>query len=233
MLAVRDLVTHYGASQALFGMALDVADGAVTALLGRNGMGKTTTIHSVMGIVPATSGFVTFNGADIVGWPSHRIAGAGLGLVPEGRRIFPNLTLRENLLATASNRLNLPQPWTIGRVCALFPELAARHTAMGSLLSGGEQQMLAIGRALMTNPKLLILDEATEGLAPLVRTRIWVALAELKSRGLSLLIVDKNLDDLLHIADTCVVIEKGRPVWHGSPAALHKNHAVRHTCLGL
>ncbi|MEM7441116.1 MAG: ABC transporter ATP-binding protein [Pseudomonadota bacterium] len=233
MLAVRDLVTHYGTSQALFGMALDVAAGSVTALLGRNGMGKTTTINSVMGIVKATSGSVSFNGTDISGQPSYKIANLGLGLVPEGRQIFPNLSLRENLVATASNHLGLPDPWTIDRVYALFPELSARHTSMGNLLSGGEQQMLAVGRALMTNPKLLILDEATEGLAPLIRAKIWAALADLKAQGLSILVVDKNLKDLLKIADACVVIERGQSVWTGTPSALQADASVRQSYLGL
>lgn len=233
MLSVRDLITHYGTSQALFGMALEVQPGAVTALLGRNGMGKTTTINSVMGIVKPTSGVITFDGQEITGQPSFRIANLGLGLVPEGRQIFPNLSLRENLIATASNHLGHADPWTIDRVYALFPELEARHTSMGNLLSGGEQQMLAIGRALMTNPRLLILDEATEGLAPLIRQKIWTALENLKGQGMSILVVDKNLRDLLRIADHCVVIERGQAVWTGSVAQLQADQDMLHSTLGV
>ena len=192
MLEIKGLTAHYGTSQALFGVDLAVGKGEVVTLLGRNGMGKTTTINSIMGIVPPSGGSIRFEGTELVGQPSFRIANLGLGLVPEGRQIFPNLSARENLIATASNHLDQADPWTLDRVFALFPELASRASSMGNLLSGGEQQMLAIARALMTNPKLLILDEATEGLAPLVRRKIWQALAEIRQTGLSILVVDKN-----------------------------------------
>ncbi len=233
MLEVRDLVTHYGSSQALFGMSFDVAVGQVVTLLGRNGMGKTTTINSIMGIVPATGGSIRFEGQELAGQPSFRTANLGLGLVPEGRQIFPNLSARENLVATASNHLEQPNPWTLDRVFALFPELADRAGSMGNLLSGGEQQMLAIGRALMTNPKLLILDEATEGLAPLVRQKIWAALREIRETGVSILVVDKNLHDLLGLADRHFIIQRGRVEWSGSSADLQADDAVRQTYLGL
>lgn len=233
MLSVRDLVTHYGTSQALFGMSLHVETGHVTALLGRNGMGKTTTINSIMGIVKPSSGAIDFDGNDLTKMPSFKIANLGLGLVPEGRQIFPNLSLRENLIATASNHLDQPDPWTIERVYDLFPELEARHTSMGNLLSGGEQQMLAIGRALMTNPRLLILDEATEGLAPLIRQKIWAALEALKGQGMSILVVDKNLRDLLRIADAAVIIERGKPVWTGTAERLAAEEETLHATLGV
>ncbi|MEM9139836.1 MAG: ABC transporter ATP-binding protein [Pseudomonadota bacterium] len=233
MLEVRDLVTHYGASQALFGVSFDIAKGQVVTLLGRNGMGKTTTINSIMGLVRATSGSAMFEGHELVGRASFRTANLGLGLVPEGRQIFPNLTLRENLVATASNHLDQADPWTIERIYALFPELADRASSMGSLLSGGEQQMLAIGRALMTNPKLLILDEATEGLAPLVRHRIWDALAQIRDLGVSILVVDKNLADLMRLADSHVIIQRGRAVWTGTTAELQADDTVRATYLSL
>jgi len=233
MLEVRDLVTHYGSSQALFGVSLSVQAGQVVTLLGRNGMGKTTTINSIMGIVPATRGSITFEGQELLGQKSFRTANLGLGLVPEGRQIFPNLSLRENLIATASNHLDLPDPWTVERVVALFPELSDRLSSMGNLLSGGEQQMLAIGRALMTNPKLLILDEATEGLAPLVRRKIWEALSEIGRQGLAILIVDKNLQDLMRIADRHYVIQRGRAVWEGTGAELQADNEARQQYLGL
>jgi len=233
MLKVRDLTTHYGSSQALFGMELQVGTGEVATLLGRNGMGKTTTINSIMGIVAATSGTITFDGAELLAMPSFKIANLGVGLVPEGRQIFPNLSLRENLIATASNHLDVANPWTIERVYDLFPELAARQSSMGNLLSGGEQQMLAIGRALMTNPKLLILDEATEGLAPLIRQKIWNALAMIKGEDMSILVVDKNLRDLLKIADRNFIIERGKCVWSGSSAALRDDKDALHRYLGV
>jgi len=233
MLKVRDLTTHYGSSQALFGMELQVGTGEVATLLGRNGMGKTTTINSIMGIVAATSGTITFDGAELLAMPSFKIANLGVGLVPEGRQIFPNLSLRENLIATASNHLDVANPWTIERVYDLFPELAARQSSMGNLLSGGEQQMLAIGRALMTNPKLLILDEATEGLAPLIRQKIWNALAMIKGEDMSILVVDKNLRDLLKIADRNFIIERGKCVCSGSSAALRDDKDALHRYLGV
>lgn len=233
MLTVRQLTAHYGASQALFDVNLQIEAGQVVTLLGRNGMGKTTTINSIMGLVPPSGGELTFAGQSLRGMAAFRIANLGLGLVPEGRQIFPNLSVRENLIATASNHLRQPQPWTLERVLTLFPELGTRMGSMGNLLSGGEQQMLAIGRALMTNPKLLILDEATEGLAPLVRQRIWQALDAIRQTGLAILIVDKNLHDLLKLADHHVVIQRGRTVWQGSSQDLMANDEVRGTYLGL
>ena len=233
MLAISDLTTHYGSSQALFGVNLKLETGQVATILGRNGMGKTTTINSIMGIVPPSGGSVLFDGQELVGWKSFRIANLGLGLVPEGRQIFPNLTLMENLVATASNHLGMENPWTVDRIFALFPELQARSSSMGNLLSGGEQQMLAISRALMTNPKLLILDEATEGLAPLVRRKIWAALKEIRDQGISILVVDKNLADLMRIADRHFIIQRGCVVWEGSSAELEKDGSVRQTYLGL
>lgn len=215
MLSVSHLSTFYGQSQALFDINLTIEAGQVTALLGRNGMGKTTTIHSIMGIQSAAGGSIEFQGNDISKLASFAIAKLGLGLVPEGRQIFPNLTVRENLVATASNRLGKNNPWTMQRVLSMFPSLDSRISSMGNLLSGGEQQMLAIGRALMTNPNLLILDDATEGLAPLVRQDIWNALTELKEEGMSILIVDKNLNDVIQLADRITVIEKGLTVWSG------------------
>ena len=233
MLQVSDLATYYGSSQALFGVNLELEAGEVATLLGRNGMGKTTTIHSIMGLLSPAGGSIRFEGKELVGRKSFRIANLGLGLVPEGRRIFPNLSLTENLVATASNHLGLDDPWTVERVFALFPELAARAHSAGNLLSGGEQQMLAIARALMTNPKLLILDEATEGLAPLVRQKIWKALAEIRARGMSILVVDKNLADLMRVADRHFILQRGRVVWQGTSTELQKDSAARATWLGL
>ncbi len=214
-LAVEDLQGGYGETQVLFGVSLDVAEGEVVSLLGRNGMGKTTAIRTLMGMLPARAGRVTLDGRDILGLEPFAIARAGLGLVAEGRQVFPTLTVAENLLATAR-----PGAWTRARVEALFPRLAERSRQPGRLLSGGEQQMLAIGRALMTNPRLLILDEATEGLAPLIRAEIWAVLRALKQSGLGILVVDKTLEALRRLADRHVVIEKGRTVWAGDGAAL-------------
>ncbi len=233
MLKVENLITHYGNSQALFGVEMEFGTGQVATLLGRNGMGKTTTINSIMGIVPATSGSITFDGVELVGQASFKTANLGIGLVPEGRQIFPNLSLRENLVATASNHLNFDNPWTLDRVFDLFPELETRLTSMGSLLSGGEQQMLAIGRALMTNPKLLILDEATEGLAPLIRQKIWAAIDLIRKEGVSILVVDKNLKDLLKIADRNFIIERGKIVWSGTSDELRKDRDALQRYLGI
>ncbi|MDX2483325.1 MAG: ABC transporter ATP-binding protein [Pseudodonghicola sp.] len=233
MLVLDKLTTHYGSSQALFGVDLRLEAGQVATLLGRNGMGKTTTINSIMGIVKPSGGSITFDGQELVGQASFKTANLGLGLVPEGRQIFPNLTMMENLIATASNHLGRSDPWTVEKVFALFPELETRISSMGNLLSGGEQQMLAIGRALMTNPKLLILDEATEGLAPLVRQKIWHALSEIAGQGMSILVVDKNLKDLLRIADRHFVIQRGRVEWQGSSAELEANDEVRQKYLGF
>ncbi|MFC4666969.1 ABC transporter ATP-binding protein [Seohaeicola nanhaiensis] len=227
MLELKDVTAHYGTSQALFGMSLTLQKGEVATLLGRNGMGKTTTINTIMGIVKASGGSIRFDGQELVGRPSFRTANLGLGLVPEGRQIFPNLTMMENLIATASNHLGLPDPWTVEKVFALFPELATRVSSMGNLLSGGEQQMLAIGRALMTNPRLLILDEATEGLAPLVRRRIWEALTQIRGQGMSILVVDKNLVDLMKIADRHFIVQRGQVEWAGTSAELAADEAVR------
>jgi branched-chain amino acid transport system ATP-binding protein len=233
MLSIKQLRADYGTSQALFDINLSIEAGQVATLLGRNGMGKTTTIHSVMGIVKPTGGTVTFEGVSLVGLPSFKIANLGIGLVPEGRQIFPNLTVRENLVATASNHLGLDQPWSSERILAMFPELATRLSSMGNLLSGGEQQMLAIGRALMTNPRLLILDEATEGLAPLVRKRIWEALDNIRQTGLSILVVDKNLKDLMRLADKHHIVQRGEVVWSGSSAALAADRDALSNYLGV
>jgi branched-chain amino acid transport system ATP-binding protein len=233
MLKISNLTTHYGASQALFGVDMEVSVGQVITLLGRNGMGKTTTINSIMGIVSASGGEINFEGTELVNLPSFKIANLGLGLVPEGRQIFPNLTMMENLISTASNHLKVTDPWTVERVFELFPELAIRKSSMGNILSGGEQQMLAIGRALMTNPKLLILDEATEGLAPMIRQKIWAALTLIRNEGMSILVVDKNLSDLLRIADRNFIIERGKIVWDGSSDALFKDRDVLHRYLGV
>jgi branched-chain amino acid transport system ATP-binding protein len=233
MLSVTGLEAGYADSRVLFGVSLAVRRGEVVTLLGRNGMGKTTTVHAIMGILRPRGGEVFFDGVRIDGRPSFRIARAGLGLVPEGRQIFPNLTVRENLTATAGNRGAAVQPWGLARVLALFPPLATRLTQLGGLLSGGEQQMLAVGRALMTNPRLLILDEATEGLAPLVRRTIWDALVRLKESGLSILVIDKNLDALMRIADRHFILEKGQVVWSGSSEALRGQPDIVHRTLGL
>jgi len=229
ILAVDGLETCYGLSQVLFGVSFSIAPGEMVTLMGRNGMGKTTTVRSIMGLTPARAGSVRFGGAEIRGLPSYKVAQLGLGLVPEGRQIFPNLTVRENLVATATGQ----GEWTLERVHELFPRLAERATSMGNQLSGGEQQMLAIGRALMTNPKLLILDEATEGLAPLIRRDIWNCLARLKATGLSILVIDKNVGALMRVADRHVIIERGRVVWEGASAALAAAPDVQHRYLGV
>jgi branched-chain amino acid transport system ATP-binding protein len=229
MLELRDVQTAYGRSQVLFGVSLEVGASQLVSLLGRNGMGKTTTVKSIMGLCVPKSGAINFDGKPIRGLPSYRIAKAGIGLVPEGRQVFPNLTVRENLVATAKRG----GPWTLERVYALFPQLKARHGNYGNQLSGGEQQMLAIGRALMTNPRLLILDEATEGLAPLIRTEIYRSIAQLKAEGLSILVIDKDVRALSKIADRHYVLEKGRVVWSGSSAELTANAELQHRYLGV
>ena len=218
LLKLEGVESFYGASQALFGVGLETKQGEVVALMGRNGMGKTTTIRSIFGLVRARSGSIRFDGRDIVGMRPHRIARLGLGLVPEGRRCFPNLTVRENLVAAAR-----PGSWTFDKVAHLFPRLAERRNQYANTLSGGEQQMLAIGRALMTNPRLLVLDEATEGLAPVIRRDIWAAIAKLKAEGQSILVVDKTLAELLPIADRCFILERGATVFEGAPVALTPN----------
>ena len=233
MLKVSGLETFYGASQALFGMDFEIEEGEVATLLGRNGMGKTTTINSLMGIVKPSAGSIQFSGHELAGEKSFKIAKLGLGLVPEGRQIFPNLSARENLIATASNHLGMSNPWTMERIYNLFPELATRASSMGNLLSGGEQQMLAVGRALMTNPKLLILDEATEGLAPLIREKIWSALEEIRQRGVSILLIDKNINDLMKLANRHFIVEKGRVVWSGSSNELKAQEDVQQRYLGV
>jgi len=233
MLEVKGVETSYGASQVLFGMSLEVGKGEFVTLLGRNGMGKTTTVRSIMGLIPTHGGAISFNGRAIHGTASHKIAKAGLGLVPEGRQVFPNLTVRENLIATAANRSGRADAWTYERVLELFPALEARRNNMGDQLSGGEQQMLAVARALMTNPELLILDEATEGLAPLIRAEIWRVLQHLKDQGLSILVIDKNVEVLTRIADRHYIIEKGEVVWNGGSAELRDNTKIQHDYLGV
>jgi branched-chain amino acid transport system ATP-binding protein len=224
MLTVDHLQAAYGPAQVLFDICLRVGPGEVVTLLGRNGMGKTTTIRTIMGLLPACGGSADLEGLSLIGLPPYRIAQAGLGLVPEGRQIFPSLTVEENLIATAA--LRFASRWTLERVYDFFPQLAERRRHMGNELSGGEQQMLAIGRALMTNPKLLILDEATEGLAPLLRLQIWQCLARLKSEGHAILIVDKHLGALVKLADRHAIIEKGQVVWTGTSAALTADPTV-------
>jgi len=228
MLEAAGLETFYGASQVLFGVDLQVGEGQMVALLGRNGMGKTTTIRSICGLTPPRRGSVRFLEREIAGMPSFRVARLGLGLVPEGRRCFPNLTVRENLVATARG-----EGWDLEKVTALFPRLGERAGQIARTLSGGEQQMLAIGRALMTNPRLLILDEATEGLAPVIRQEIWSAIRDVKGRGQAILIVDKNLKDLLPLADACVILEKGASVWTGSATELAEDAALQDRFLGV
>ena len=223
LLQLSAIETFYGPSQALFGVDLDVGEGEVVTLMGRNGMGKSTTIRSVCGLTPARGGRITFAGEDLARLPPYRIARLGVGLVPEGRRCFPNLTVRENLVASARTG-----KWTLAAVKALFPRLAERMTQYASTLSGGEQQMLAIGRALMTNPRLLILDEATEGLAPVIRDDIWSAIRKLKADGQAILVVDKAIDEILSAADRCVVLEKGRTVWSGVPRRLTRELQERY-----
>lgn len=215
LLELKEVESFYGASQALFGVSLDVKEGEVVALMGRNGMGKTTTISSVLGLVRPRSGTIGFAGHQIAGLRPHRIAQLGIGLVPEGRRCFPNLTVLENLIAAARG-----SDWTLPKVVELFPRLGERRDQYANTLSGGEQQMLAIGRALMTNPALLILDEATEGLAPVIRQDIWAAIRKIKASGQSILVVDKTLSELLPVADRCFVLEKGVTVFEGTPQAL-------------
>jgi len=231
VLEVAGIETCYGLSQVLFGVSLSIGSGEMVTLMGRNGMGKTTTVRSIMGLTPARTGAIRFMGQEIRGLPSYRVAKRGIGLVPEGRQIFPNLTVRENLLATAVARAGAA--WKLDTVYGLFPRLAERTDSMGNQLSGGEQQMLAIGRALMTNPRLLILDEATEGLAPLIRAEIWRCLARLKESGLAILVIDKNVDTLIRFADRHFLIERGRVVWSGVSAALAAAPDVQHRYLGV
>ncbi len=233
LLEISDVETSYGLSRVLFGISLAVAPGEVVSLMGRNGMGKTTTVRSVMGLTPASAGSIRFCGEDIAKLPSYRVAKLGIGLVPEGRQIFPNLTTRENLVATAANRAAAADPWTLEKIFAQFPRLAERSGVMANLLSGGEQQMLAIGRALMTNPRLLILDEATEGLAPLIRDEIWRCLESLRAAGQSILVIDKSVAALARIADRHYIIERGRVVWTGSSRELLGVPDIQHRYLGI
>ena len=233
MLAVRGIESHYGASQALFGVSLSVKSGEVVTLIGRNGMGKTTSINSIMGITKITRGEIFLENQPINDLESFEINRMGIALVPEGRQVFPNLTVRENLVAIAANRNKHANPWNLEKILNLFPLLSARIDNMANLLSGGEQQMLAIGRSLMTNPKLLLLDEATEGLAPLVRREIWRCLSQLKKEGVSILVVDKNVTDLARIADRHYIIEKGRIVWEGTSPELLKQKDFLGNKLGV
>src|SRR3977135_4121918 len=233
LLEVAGIETCYGQSQVLFGLSLVIARGEMVTLMGRNGMGKTTTVRSIMGLTPARAGAIRFDGAEIRTLPAYRIAQRGLGLVPEGRHIFPNLTTRGNLVSHGATRHPPAHPGTLDKVCDLFPRLAERLGRMGSQLSGGEQQMLAIGRALMTNPLLLILDEATEGLAPLIRDEIWRCLSRLKTAGLSILVIDKNVAALTSIADRHYLIERGRVVWSGTSPQLAAAPEVQHRYLGI
>lgn len=231
MLSLSRVEASYGSSQVLFGINLDVRDGEVVTLLGRNGMGKTTTVSAIMGLVPVHGGTVTFSGQAIGSWPTHRIARAGLALVPEGRQVFPNLSVLENLVATAANRVGAARPWTLDAVFELFPALHALRSRSASVLSGGEQQMLAIGRAVMTNPRLLILDEATEGLAPQIRAEIWLALSRIKAAGHAVLVIDKNIKALSRIADRHYILEKGRTAWTGSSEELMRSSDLRYRLL--
>ena len=233
LLDVCDIETYYGSSQALFGMRFAVHDGQFVTLIGRNGMGKTTTIKTVMGLLKPRRGEVHFGGRALNPLPAYRVAQLGLGLVPEGRQVFPNLSVYENLVATANNRAGAREPWTLERVYALFPRLKERERNLGANLSGGEQQMLAIGRALMTNPKLLILDEATEGLAPLIRQEIWDCLARLKALGQTVIVIDKNIGPLLKLADAHHIVEKGRVVWSGDSESLRTQPELLHRYVGV
>lgn len=233
MLSVSGLQAAYGPSQALFDVALDIREGEVTTLLGRNGMGKTTTVRAIMGLLRPRGGAVRFDGREIQGRAPDAIARLGIGLVPEGRMVFPTLTVRENLVATAADRAKRDRPWTLERVYQLFPRLRERAGQFARTLSGGEQQMLAVGRALMTNPKLLILDEATEGLAPVIRAEIWGCIRALKDDGQSILLIDKNLHVLKRLADRHVILEKGRTVWQGSSDDLTRDATLVQRYVGL
>jgi len=233
LLEIESLETAYGMSQVLFGVSLTIAEGEVVTLLGRNGMGKTTTVRSICGLQQPKGGSLRFCGTRIDGLPADRIGRAGIALVPEGRQIFPNLTVRENLVAFAANRHGAREPWTLARVYDLFPRLAERARVLGGRLSGGEQQMLAIGRALMTNPKLLILDEASEGLAPLVREEIWRCLDSLRRSGQAILVIDKYVERLIALADRHTILERGHVVWQGTSAELDADHGVWHRYLGI
>jgi branched-chain amino acid transport system ATP-binding protein len=233
MLEVRNLCAGYGTSKVLFDVSFEIGAGEVVTLLGRNGMGKTTTVRAMSGLIAAQSGTISFAGERVDRLPPHRIARLGIGLVPEGRHIFPNLTVRENLLMAQANPRGDRNPWTYDRVIDFFPRLGARAGNGGAQLSGGEQQMLAIGRALMTNPRLLVLDEATEGLAPVIRDEIWSRLKALRGEGLSMLIIDKEIEMLAEFADRHYALEKGEVVWSGDSAALVADEAARAKFMGL
>jgi len=233
LLSVAKLQSAYGRSQVLFDVALEIGEGEVVTLLGRNGMGKTTTVKSIMGLLKPLSGDVRFGGREVCGATPEAIARLGVGLVPEGRQTFHTLTVRENLVATAANRLGRSNPWNLEKVYSLFPRLAERANQTAGTLSGGEQQMLVVGRALMTNPKLLILDEATEGLAPVIRAEIWACIARLKAEGQSILLIDKNLHVLKRLADRHYVLEKGRTVWSGNSQDLIDNAELVHRYVGI
>ena len=233
MLELENVETFYGTIQALFGMSLRCEAGQVTTLIGRNGMGKTTTVGSIIGTLASRNGEIRFDGVSIRGKPAYEVAQLGIGLVPEGRQIFPNLSVRENLVATAANYSGSDDPWNLDKVLEFFPRLRERLANQGNQLSGGEQQMLAIGRALMLNPRLLILDEATEGLAPLIRQEIWRRLEQLKQSGLTILLIDKNIDEFAHIADWHFIVEKGQAVWQGDSDALRGDAELKARYLGI
>jgi len=233
MLRIDSLQSAYGSSQVLFDVNLTIEAGQVVTLMGRNGMGKTTTIKTLMGLVPVRGGSIVFNGQSLTGLAPEAIARLGLGLVPEGRQVFPTLSVRENLIATAADRFHRANPWTLARVFGLFPRLEERADQMAATLSGGEQQMLAIGRALMTNPHVLILDEATEGLAPLIRAEIWACLALLKQEGHAILIIDKALSALQPLADRHFILEKGVTVWTGTSADVIRDREKVNGWIGL
>ncbi len=233
LLEIDGIETFYGRSQVLFGLAMSVGEGEIVTLLGRNGMGKTTALRSIMGLKRPARGSVRLGGTELAGAPAYRVARHGLALVPEGRQVFPNLTVREHLVIAQANRAATSEPWNVERVFALFPGLAERSRHLGHQLSGGEQQMLAIGRALVTNPRLLLLDEATEGLAPLMRAEIWRCLAALKAAGQAILLVDKNVAALTRLAERHVILEKGRVAWTGSSAELASDRAVQQRYLGV
>jgi branched-chain amino acid transport system ATP-binding protein len=233
LLEVAALQAAYGESQVLFDVAFEIRNGEVATLLGRNGMGKTSTVRALCGLLPPRAGRIRFAGADIAALRPDRIARLGIALVPEGRQVFPNLTVKEHLVAFAANLGDSTDPWTVAKVFAFFPQLAQRQHHLGNQLSGGEQQMLAIGRALTTNPRLLILDEATEGLAPLIREEIWRCLDALRSAGQTILVIDKHVERLLRLADRHTIIEKGRVVWQGSSADLATDHNIWHRYLGV
>ena len=233
MLSVQGIDSFYGPTQVLFGMSIEVSAGEIVTLLGRNGMGKTTTIRSIMGLNETRNGEIKFENQNITNWPAFRIAQAGLGLAPEGRRIFPNLNVMENLVATANNNNELTDPWSVDKIFALFPALEERAYISGNRISGGEQQMLSIGRALMTNPKLLLLDEATEGLSPLLRNQIWSSIVKLKDNRQSILLIDKNLESLIKIGDRHYIVEKGHVVWIGNSEQLASSEEIQQRYIGL